>query len=88
MGICGFYILEGEVFLDSVFNSVLLYIFCYTDHPANILIEIARWLAPAMTASWVLVAFDALRAKITHFYLLRTGKSVAVYGPDEKKNLF
>lgn len=85
LGIWGFYFLEREPFLDSVFNSILMYIFCYTNHPANIFIELARWLAPAMTASWVLIVFNTLRERLIHFLMFCTGKSIAVYGPAEEK---
>ena len=85
LGVWGFHFLENEPFLDSVFNSILMYILCYTEHPANIFIELARWLAPAMTASWVLIVFNTLREKLIHFLMFYTGKSIAVYGPSEEK---
>ncbi len=85
LGILGFHYLEREPFLDSVFNSILMYILCYTEHPANIFIEVARWLAPAMTASWVLIIFHTLREQLMHFLMFCTGKSIAVYGPAEEK---
>lgn len=85
LGVWGFHFLEGEPFLDSVFNSILMYILCYTEHPANIFIEVARWLAPAMTASWVLIVFHTLREQLIHFLMFCTGKSIAVYGPAEDK---
>lgn len=47
LGVWGFHFMEGEPFWDSVFNSILMYILCYTAHPANIFIEFARWMAPA-----------------------------------------
>ena len=86
LGAWGMHFLEGESLLDSVFNSLLMYFFCYTDHPANIFIEIARWLAPAVTASGVLLIFYRLRDNIIHFLLFYTGKSIAVYGPEGEKN--
>lgn len=86
LGTIGFYFIEHNTFLDSIFTSILLYIFGYTDSPSNILIEIARWLAPAVTASWILLFFNTLREQILHFIYLCTGKSIAVYGPEEEKN--
>lgn len=85
LGVWGLHFLEGEPFLDSVFNSILMYILCYTEHPANIFVELARWLAPAMTASWVLFFFNTLRERLTHFLMFCTGNSIAVYGPSEEK---
>lgn len=85
LGIWGLHIIEGESFLDAAFSSLLMYFFCYTDKPANIYVELARWLAPAVTASGFLLAFYTLRDRLVHFILFCTGKSIAVYGPDVEK---
>ena len=86
LGTIGFYFIDQNSFLDSIFNSTLLYIFGYTDSPNNFLVEIARWLAPAVTASWILLLFNTLHEQILHFIYLCTGKSIAVYGPEDEKN--
>lgn len=78
-------LLEGESLLDSLFNSLLMYFFGYTEHPSNLFIEIARWLAPAVTASGLLLIFHTLYDHIVHLFLFCTGKSVVVYGPEEEK---
>lgn len=85
LGVWGFFVLEGEPLLDAVFYSISLYILNYSDHPANLFIEIARWLAPLMTASGILLAIATLRDRIVHFILYLTGKSIVVYGSDETK---
>lgn len=85
LGTWGMYFLEGEPLLDSIFNSVLMYFFCYTNHPANLFIEAARWLAPAVTASGVVLLLNTLRNRIVNLILYCTGKSIAVYGPEEEK---
>lgn len=85
LGTWGLHILEGEPILDAIFNSLLMYFLCYTDHPANIFIELARWIAPAVTASGVILIFYTLKDRLVHFFLFCTGKSIAVYGPDDEK---
>ena len=84
----GFYFVEQNRFLDSIYKSILLYLFGYSDTPSNIFVELGRWFAPAVTASWILLVFNRLRDEIMNFIYLCTGKSIAVYGPeDEKKAL-
>lgn len=85
LGVCGFVILAGEPFLDSVFNCVIMYVMNYGDTPPNILVEIARWTAPLATASSVLLVVSSLqRWAVARWKYLRGG-SVAVYGPEKEK---
>ena len=84
LGVWGF-LLEGEPLLDAFFYSINLYLLNYTYHPANLCIELARWLAPLMTASGILLAIATLRDRLVHFILYLTGKSIVVYGSDETK---
>ncbi len=50
MGTVGFY-QAGENLVDSIFMAMVLFTLNYADHPANILINIARYLAAATTVS-------------------------------------
>lgn len=85
LGVCGFVILAGEPFLDSVFNCVIMYVMNYGDTPPNILVEIARWTAPLATASSVVLVVSSLqRWAVARWKYLRGG-SVAVYGPEKEK---
>ncbi len=88
IGVCGFYALEHEPFLDAVFNSIRLYLFNYSDHPANMLIEIARWTAPLMTASGVILIFNQIKEQLNQFFIYLSGKSTALVGPSEQCALF
>lgn len=85
LGVWGFFVLEGEPLLDAFFYSISLYLLNYSNHPANLFIELARWLAPLMTASGILLAIATLRDRIVHFILYLTGKSIVVYGLDGTK---
>ena len=71
--------------LQSVYHSLCLYGMGHQESPANLIIEIARWLAPLATAGSVVLAVNALRRRLRAFAARRTGKSVAVYGPAEEK---
>lgn len=81
VGMIGFY-LEDAPFLQSLFNCVCLYTLNYQDPPANVLIELARWLAPLVTASAVVMIIAALRKYMSDVIARCTGRSVAVYGPE------
>lgn len=86
-GITGFFVLEGESFLQSLFLSVGMYLMNYDEVPPNLWIEIARWTAPLATASGVLLAIDAMYNRLRNFFLFLKGGSTAVYGPDADKKL-
>lgn len=85
LGVYGLHIIGNETLLDALFNSLLMYVFCYGGTPENWATEIARWMAPMMTASGVLVIVHTLRDRIHHYILYKKGNSIAVYGPDEEK---
>lgn len=83
--ICGTagFLLKGGALLDSVFSCVQMYVLNYSDTPPNILVEIARWTAPLVSAYSVLLAASALRKKLWDRIRSRRMDSVAVYGPEE-----
>ena len=85
LGIYGLSIRGEERLIDALFNSLLMYVFCYAENPENWAVEVARWLAPMMTASGILTIVQTLRDRIHHFLLYKSGKSIAVYGPDDEK---
>ncbi len=53
--------LSDEHFLDALYRCVGMYLMSYGDTPPNLLVEIARWTAPLVTASWVVLAVGTLR---------------------------
>lgn len=86
--VMGLIVLEKEPVLDSLFNSVEMYLMNYGDTPPNILVEIARWTAPLVTASGLLLAINSLRTAFSNRIKYLKKNSVAVYGTDEDKNQF
>ena len=64
LGVTGFTVLDGQPVVDSLFLSMEMYFLNYSDSPPNILIEIARWTAPLMTASGVLMSISKIRGRI------------------------
>lgn len=80
MGVTGFTVLDGQPVVDSLFLSMEMYFLNYSDSPPNILIEIARWTAPLMTASGVLMSISKIRGKILQLLRYYRGDSIAVYG--------
>lgn len=83
-GMLGFW-QEGEPFLQALFNCVCMYALNYQEVPANILIEISRWLAPLATASGLVLILSSLRQWFLSFAARCTGESVAVYGVEPEK---
>lgn len=84
-GMIGFVGLEHQPFLDALYMSVKMYVFNFWDTAPNFLVEIARWLAPLATASWVVMAIASLRAIVRNRLSYLHGNSVAVYGPEDEK---
>ena len=82
MGVTGFTVLDGQPVVDSLFLSMEMYFLNYSDSPPNILIEIARWTAPLMTASGVLMSISKIRGRILQMLRYYRGDSIAVYGDD------
>ena len=80
MGVTGFTVLDGQPVVDSLFLSMEMYFLNYSDSPPNILIEIARWTAPLMTASGVLMSISKIRGRILQLLRYYSGDSIAVYG--------
>lgn len=71
----------GEPVLQAVYQSLCMYGMGFQSRPANLLVELARWLAPLATAGGVMLAVGVLRRRLRAFGARCTGHSVAVYGP-------
>lgn len=84
IGACGFYFLEGETILDALFYALGFYVLNNTSVPPNVLVEVARWTAPLVTASGIILIFAELRQRIWNWFKYIKGGSVAVYGPEEE----
>lgn len=85
LGMIGF-TLAGEPVLQAIYRCIGLYGMGHSEQPANVLIEIARWLAPLATAGTVVLVVNALRQHFRVFVARCTRKSVAVYGPATEKS--
>lgn len=85
LGLTGFAVVEGQPLLDSLFTCIMMYVMNYSDTPPNIFIELARWIAPLVTASGILLAFEKVRDRLRGFIQYLKGDCVAVYGPEEQR---
>ena len=85
LGIIGYYVLEKEPFLNSAFMSLNYYTLNNQDVPVNLCQEIARWMAPMVTASSIMLLFRSMRRKLHNIGAFLGGGSVAVYGNGEEK---
>ena len=79
-GTYGLYRLEHESLIDSMFSSICMYLMNYGDSAPNLFVEFARWTAPLMTASGIILALSTLRARWHNYLKYLRGDSVAVYG--------
>ena len=89
MGTIGYCYYDHLSLTDAAFNSLLFYFLNNGNTPDNYMVEIARWTAPIVTASWIL-SFILTFHKIVHDLIARIGgRAVAVYGQtdDAKKIL-
>lgn len=84
-GLYGFAVLEGEPFLDALFQSITMYMMNYGDTPPNLAIELARWTAPLATAGSVILAVNFLQKWVVSRWRYLRGGSVAVYGPPKER---
>ncbi len=85
LGMIGLWGLAGESVLDALFNCVNMYVLNYGDPPANLFVELARWLAPVTTASGIILALHTIRDWIYSLLHCWLGDGVAVYGPEESR---
>ena len=85
IGITGFLIAK-ENFWNGAFNTVTMYVLNYGEEPANVIIGIARWTAPAVTAGWVVFFLTSVWewGKCRYRYLRYD--SIAVYGPADEQD--
>lgn len=85
-GLAGMCAVEGKPFLDSLYACLQMYALDFDGAADNLLIELARWTAPLVTASWVITAVTALRRRWTAWVRGLQSSSVAVVGGGEEKD--
>ena len=79
------YAFAGESLLQSIYASLCLYGMGQKEMPPNVIIEIARWIAPLATASTLVIAVRSASRKLRDFVTASTSDSVAVRGPKAEK---
>ncbi len=88
--VCGMIGLVGQAggdFLDALYQCVGMYLMNYGDTPPNLWVEVARWTAPLITASGVILAIGALRRMLGNWLRYLREDSVAVYGTGPVKSV-
>lgn len=84
LGTIGFYLIEGEPLNDAMFFSIGFYTLNNLDNATNLYIELARWTAPFVTVSGIIMAVAAFRVRCRNLLAYLRGGSIAVYGPEEE----
>ncbi|MBQ3010287.1 MAG: hypothetical protein IJD81_03735 [Oscillospiraceae bacterium] len=83
LGTVGF-LQQGQPLNDALFTAVTLYAMGYGDGGNCLPVEIARWAAPIMTASGLVLLVSQLQTRLRSFFLYLRGQAVAVYGGNEE----
>lgn len=86
LGSIGFY-LSGECVRDALYYSLSLYFMSLNGDSVNPLIEIARWMAPVMTASGLILAIKSAFSRIRDRMACMYSDSTVVYSDNEAGNL-
>ena len=81
-GLAGFMKTGAFTFLDSVYHTIQLYALdCQAEaKDMNLLLEIARWLAPISVASFVILAFHTVYERLRVRVLVLNGNASVIHG--------
>lgn len=84
LGTIGFCLIEGEPLNDALFFSIGFYTLNNLDNATNLFIELARWTAPLVTVSGIIMTVAALKSRCRNLLTYLRGGSIAVYGSEEE----
>ena len=85
IGMIGFLADGGCRLSEALFRCLTMYLMEYGDTPPNLLVDIARWLAPLATASGILFFLTAAKERIINKFRYLRGNAIAVYGPEAEQ---
>lgn len=86
IGSIGYYV-AGEALGDSMYNSLSLYVISLNSDSMNLLIEIARWTAPIMTASGLILAIKNAYYRLRKQVSCMHQDATAVYSDNSNGDL-
>ena len=81
------YCKEGERLIDSLYNAFALYAINPVSDANNWLIIIAKWGAPLVLASGILMALQGIMERLKEFYVSLQKGATAVYSDNEYGNI-
>lgn len=79
------YVRAGEELFDAAYLAIRMYLFDADSRKNNLMIEIARWVAPIFTVSGLAIMLKTAFAKVVDFFAGFATDAVAVYGDTEIK---
>ncbi len=79
------YLTAGENVLQALYSAMCLYVLEFNETEWNVLIEIARWMAPIVTVSGFLMVLKNAAQGIKELWLSLSGKAVVIYCEAEEK---
>jgi len=77
---------EGGSFWNSAYNCLTMYLVDFGDPTDNVLIQVARWLAPMATVSGLTLVFTSIRVAVKRFIARCSKKSVGIFGAEPEKS--
>lgn len=80
LGVIGYSMMEGIALRDALFYPIGFYTLNTIEPAENVFLEIARWTAPVMTASGLVMAVAAFQQRFRNYFTWLRGGSIAVYG--------
>ena len=87
LGTIGYLAIGEEALHDALFHAIGFYTLNNIEPAENILIELARWTAPLMTASGLVMAVSSLKRRFKNRFIYLKGGSVAIFGPQEETSI-
>ena len=90
LGFLGYRQIGGKSILDNLFETIHLYSFScgVSGADMNLALEIARWTAPAVTATVLLTVLFSLMENIKMWFVTRFTEGIAIHGDSDKISCF
>lgn len=86
LGTIGLY-LAGERLGEAMYYSLGMYFMAYMDIAPNLLVEIARWSAPLMTAGSIIMVVKSMYGDVQNKIKAMFCQGIAVYCQEEKREI-
>lgn len=84
LGFIGYFVFAKESLGNALFYSMSFYTLSFVSEAPNFAVELARWMAPLMTAGGVILAVRSLQERVREWIAGMKEGTIAVFGPEEE----